>query len=100
MNLDIDKQVFLRVFDTFPPELQKEVIDFTFYLRERRAKERPSKKSAKKLEESAEELEELRSKIEDLLGLQFSGMWEGRDEMNDSVAWVERVRNSGWERQS
>ena len=93
MNLDIDKQVFLRVFDTFPPELQKEVIDFTFYLREKTAKELLSKKMEMQSGESG-------SEIGYLVGLQFSGMWEGRDDMNDSVAWVERLRNSGWERQS
>ena len=63
-----------------PPEAQREVFDFIAFLQKRYSNLRRHRKStmAKLVEES------------------FIGIWRGRDDMNDSSAWVRGIREGEW----
>ncbi|MDZ7808120.1 MAG: DUF2281 domain-containing protein [Gracilimonas sp.] len=62
-----------------PPEAKKQAQDYVDFLYERYVKDE-TKKSAKK----------------SVLESSFFGMWKDRDEMQDSTAWVRKVRKSQW----
>jgi len=69
-----------REYTALPPELQKQVADFIAFLRTRYAPPRASKTARRtKLAEEP-----------------FIGMWRDREDMQDSSAWVRRIRQSEW----
>jgi len=61
-----------------PPEGQKEVFDFVVFLRNRFCKEAEIPGQGSMIDEP------------------FVGMWEDRNEMQDSVAWVRERRKDQW----
>jgi hypothetical protein len=69
-----------REYTALPPELQKQVADFITFLRMRYAPLRASK-TTKRTKLAAEP---------------FIGMWRNREDMQDSRAWVRRIRQSEW----
>lgn len=63
-----------------PPEVQQQVFDFITFLRSRYAEDKKVEiKTPKKLTEEP-----------------FIGMWQDRQEMADSSAWVRDVRQQEW----
>lgn len=72
----------IRDIGSLPPEAQKQVSDFVAFLKTRY----PMVKSGRKA---------TRAKLTDE---PFIGMWRDREDMQDSSAWVRRVRESEWER--
>ena len=65
---------------TLPPEAQQQVFDFIEFLKFRYKRIRPGKKSA-------------RNKI---ANDPFIGIWEDREDMQDSTEWVRSTRESEW----
>ena len=70
----------VRDIGSLPPEAQKQVSDFVAFLKTRY----PVGKSGRKAK---------RTKIADE---PFIGMWRDREDMQDSSAWVRRLRESEW----
>lgn len=70
----------LKEFETLPPEAQKLVIDFIAFLqiRYRPATAEKPKPSGKLTNES------------------FIGIWQNREDVQDSNAWVRNVRVTEW----
>jgi hypothetical protein len=66
-------------FDTLPPEAKKQVIDFISFL-QTRYKPTPKRKSRK-----------VRVRNE-----AFVGIWRGREDMQNSTAWVRDLRKRHW----
>lgn len=71
---------FIRDLSSLPPEAQKEVVDFVAFLKTRY----PSLKVKKitglgRLEDEP-----------------FIGMWQDREDMQDSTAWVRDLRRKEW----
>lgn len=71
----------IRDIASLPPEAQKEVIDFVAFLRARYPTGQPARKTR-------------RIKLADE---PFIGMWQDRQELLDSTAWVRDLRRSQWE---
>jgi len=63
-----------------PPEGQLEVLDFVVFLQSRYETKRPVEKKGSILDEP------------------FVGMWEDREDMKDSLAWVRNLRRKEWAR--
>jgi hypothetical protein len=72
----------LRDIGLLPPEAQKQVSDFVAFLKLRY----PIAQDARKV------------KLTQLADEPFIGMWRDREEMQDSSAWVRRLRESDWRR--
>ncbi len=66
-------------FDTLPPEAQKQVMDFISFLQTRYKP--ASKRKPKKIGVRNEA---------------FVGIWRGRDDMQNSTAWVRDLRKRHW----
>jgi hypothetical protein len=66
---------------SLPPEAQKQVLDFVAFLKTRY----PAQSRGRKVK---------RTKIADE---PFIGMWRDREDMQDSGAWVRRLREREWE---
>lgn len=64
-----------------PPEAQKQVLDFVAFLKTRY----PIVQSTQK------------TKPTKLAEEPFIGMWKDRDDMRDSTAWVQSLRQREWE---
>jgi len=62
-----------------PPEAKKQAQDFVDFLYERYVKDEPKKSDKKGIFESS-----------------FFGMWKDREDMQDSTAWVRKIRKSQW----
>jgi hypothetical protein len=62
-----------------PPEAKKQAQDFVDYLYERYVKDEDGKSAEDSISESP-----------------FFGMWKNREDMQDSTAWVRKVRKSQW----
>jgi mRNA-degrading endonuclease RelE of RelBE toxin-antitoxin system len=62
-----------------PPEAKQQVQDFVDFLYERYVKDEAKKSGDKSILESS-----------------FYGMWKDREDMQDSTAWVRKVRKSQW----
>lgn len=62
-----------------PPEAKKQARDFVDYLYERYVEDEDSKSTEDSISESP-----------------FFGMWKYREDMQDSTAWVRKVRKSQW----
>jgi len=69
-----------REIESLPPEAQKQVLDFVAFLKARYPTGKPSKRATRT--ELAEE--------------PFIGMWQGREDMRDSSAWVRELRRREW----
>jgi hypothetical protein len=78
----MEATTLVRDIVSLPPEAQKQVSDFVAFLKTRY----PVTKSGRKAK---------RIKLTDE---PFIGMWRDREDMQDSGAWVRRVRESEWER--
>lgn len=72
----------LRELASLPPEGQRQVADFIAFLQE----QYKSSLAAESTELSA------------LSEEGFIGMWQGREDMHDSTAWVRSIRESEWVR--
>jgi hypothetical protein len=66
---------------SLPPEAQKQVLDFVAFLKARY----PAPSRGRKVK---------RTKLTDE---PFIGMWRDREDMQDSSAWVRRLREREWE---
>ena len=62
-----------------PPEAKQQVQDFVDFLYERYVKDEAKKSGDNSILESS-----------------FYGMWKDREDMQDSTAWVRKVRKSQW----
>jgi hypothetical protein len=80
----MNQEEILREFLSLPPEDQRQVADFIAFLRER---DRRSV-SLEKPEGS------------DLAKDSFIGMWQDREDIRDSSAWVRKAREREWVKQS
>ena len=78
-TLDIAREI-----ETLPPEAQRQVTDFVAFLKTRYP--RPQTKKRVRRTKLVEE--------------PFIGMWLGREDMQDSSAWVRDLRRREWERDS
>lgn len=76
----MNQESLWRAFVALPPEAQRQVVDFIALLRVRYLRSRSIRKSP-----SA-----------DLAKEAFIGIWNDRDAMEDSNAWVRRVREREW----
>ena len=76
----MEQKTIWQDFASLPPELQQQVLDFIAFLRTRNADAGP-RKAAKQvsLEDEA-----------------FIGMWQDRQDLEDSSAWVRKVREDEW----
>ena len=70
----------LREINALPPEAQRQLKDFIAFLRQR-YNPSPSPKTAD---------------TSDLATEEFIGMWQDREDMRNSTAWVRRVRQFHW----
>ncbi|MEX1136836.1 MAG: DUF2281 domain-containing protein [Balneolales bacterium] len=62
-----------------PPEAKQQAQDFVDFLYERYVKDEAKKSTKKSILESS-----------------FFGVWKDREDMQDSTAWVRKVRKSQW----
>jgi hypothetical protein len=62
-----------------PPEAKQQAQDYVDFLYERYVKDETKKSRRKSILESS-----------------FFGMWKDREDMQDSTAWVRKVRKSQW----
>jgi hypothetical protein len=69
----------LHEINSLPPEAQRQIEDFIFFLRERYKGAQPKSAPTSDLEAEA-----------------FVGMWRDREDMRDSSAWVRNVRQTHW----
>lgn len=74
------QEEILREILSLPPEGQRQVADFIARLRERYERSRPHEKPD----------------ISDLAKDSFIGIWRDREDMQDSSAWVRKVREREW----
>jgi hypothetical protein len=72
----------VREIASLPPEAQKQVMDFIAFLKTRHPTTLPVRKTR-------------RTKLADE---PFIGMWQDREDMQDSSAWVRSLRQREWER--
>lgn len=70
----------LREIRSLPLEAQREVEDFVASLHRRYGRRHPAAQPA----------------VSELRAEGFIGMWQDRDEMRDSTAWVRNARESEW----
>ena len=63
-----------------PPEAQRQIFDFIEFIKVRYPQKHPTKKTT-------------RNKI---IQEPFIGIWEGRNDMNDSSQWVNNLRKTEW----
>lgn len=71
-----------REIASLPPEAQRQVMDFVAFLKARYPTTQPVKKTR-------------RTRLADE---PFIGMWQDREDMRDSTAWVRSLRQREWER--
>jgi hypothetical protein len=76
----MEATTLVRDIGSLPPEAQKQVWDFVAFLKTRY----PVAQMARKTK---------RTKLADE---PFIGMWRDREDMQDSNAWVRRLRESEW----
>ena len=70
----------LKDISDLPPVAMQQLIDFTAFLKTRYANPK----------------EEKRGLHSDLLDEPFVGIWNNRQDMDDSVTWVRKTRHSEW----
>ncbi|MBI1928573.1 DUF2281 domain-containing protein [Candidatus Poribacteria bacterium] len=71
----------LKEIASLPTEAQKQIIDFIAFLKTRY----PAPQIVKKTKQLK------------LVDEPFIGMWRGREDMQDSTAWVRNLRRREWE---
>lgn len=71
------REQILQNLNTLPPDAQREVLDFIVFLKTR--------------------YEQKEQSITNLDKSPFVGMWEDREDIKDSSAWVRSVRTQEWE---
>jgi len=71
----------VREIAALPPEAQKQIIDFVAFLKARYPTTQPVRKSRRTR----------------LANEPFIGMWQNREDMQDSTAWVQSLRRHEWE---
>jgi len=71
----------VREIASLPPEAQKQIIDFVAFLKARYPTTQPVRKSRRTR----------------LANEPFIGMWQNREDMQDSTAWVQSLRRHEWE---
>jgi len=76
----VNQEKVWQNFINLPPEAQRQVVDFIVFLRTRYAPSR-RRRTAKPTK---------------LANEPFIGMWRSREDLQDSSAWVRRVRQSEW----
>ncbi|MFP4395317.1 MAG: DUF2281 domain-containing protein [Anaerolineales bacterium] len=76
------QEQILQSLNTLPPAAQREVLDFIAFLQTRYKNQVQSEKIPTERNLSDEP---------------FVGMWQDRDDMQDSSAWVRKVRTQEWE---
>lgn len=76
----MNQNSFLQDFSKLPPEAQKQVIDFIAFLQTRNLPAKPRKKV----------------KASGLTQEAFIGMWQNREDLQDSTKWVRDSRKSEW----
>ena len=79
----MNQEAVIRQFNSLPPEAQREAADFISFLESRykAATAKVMKNKATRLSDEA-----------------FFGMWSDRQDMEDSSAWVRKLRKEEWER--
>jgi len=77
----MEKQNILKDYDKLPPEAQKQVLDYIAFLQTRYRTISNTKKNKPKAGLAEES---------------FIGIWRNREEMQDSSAWVRKIRASEW----
>lgn len=77
----MEAENIVREIASLPPEAQKQVMDFIAFLKARYPTTRPVGKTR-------------RTKLADE---PFVGMWRDREDMQDSTAWVQSLRQREWE---
>ena len=78
MELTMNVKTISREITELPPEGQKQVLDFVFFLKTRFQAE---KTAAQK---------------ESVLNAPFIGMWKDRKDIPDGITWVRKVREEQW----
>ena len=73
--------ILIKEMDSLPIEAQKQVIDFIAFLKTRYSTV-PVSPKAKRIRLSDEP---------------FIGIWQGREDMRDSTAWVRSLRHREWD---
>lgn len=68
-----------KKINELPPEAKQQAQDFVNFLYDRYVKDEAKKSSKKSILESS-----------------FFGMWKDREDMQDSTAWVRKIRKSQW----
>ena len=76
----MDLEKMRRQLEALPPEAQRQVADFIAFLYVRSQRSHLPKRSGKP--RLAEET--------------FVGLWENREDLRDSTAWVRKVRQREW----
>jgi hypothetical protein len=79
---EMESSDIAREIASLPPEAQKQVTDFVAFLKARYLVPRVPKK-ARRIK---------------LVDEPFIGMWQDREDMQDSSAWVRNLRRTEWER--
>ncbi len=69
----------LREISSLPPEGQRQVIDFIAFIRQRCGQSR-----------------EVENNPSDLFAERFVGIWQDRNDLNDSSEWVRLHREAEW----
>jgi len=77
----MEKDKVLKEFSALPQDAQQQVIDFIAFLHTRYKPDRDERKISQK----------------EIVDDPFVGMWKNRTDMNDSSAWVRKVRQAEWE---
>jgi hypothetical protein len=71
---------FLKEFNSLPPEGQRQVASFIAFLREQYRRSQSSKET----------------ETSDIAQDSFIGMWQDREDMQDSSVWVRGIREREW----
>lgn len=81
MRSEMDAAKITREMASLPPEAQKQILDLVVLLKARYLSA-PGSKKAKRMKLTKEP---------------FIGMWRDREDMQDSTAWVRKLRRCQWE---
>lgn len=76
----MELQDIWQQFTTLPPDAQQEVADFIAFLKQRRRQS-----------QSQPQLNQ-----QNLRGDSFIGLWQDREDLQDSAQWVRSSRSSEW----
>ncbi len=77
----MDQERIWQEFTSLPPEAQQQVMEFIAFLRQRHKPGRAARRARKR---------------PNLADEPFIGMWRDREDMQDSSAWVRRLREREW----